>query len=91
MSHFPRDPTEVALDSALRQIARLESEVSRLERELHSEEDRAEQFGQKWGTAVVQCGYLRELMAEAVRDFHGKSVLFGTEFLDAAEGKEVTQ
>lgn len=27
---------------------------------------------------------LRSLMAEAVRDFHGKSVLFSADFLDAA-------
>ena len=27
---------------------------------------------------------LRSLMAEAVRDFHGKSVLFSSDFLDAA-------
>jgi hypothetical protein len=30
MSHFPRNPTEVTLDSSLRQIARLEAELSRL-------------------------------------------------------------
>lgn len=32
-----------------------------------------------------QPAYLRSLMADAVRDFHGKAVLFSTAFLNAAK------